>query len=84
MVGATAGTIPNRMKWPREAGPFLAAVKLEGRLLVVLIKPPRVLSNEPVAKLFGTPLIAPLKSRQCIYNPSDGFQGDIIKYSALL
>jgi hypothetical protein len=44
MAGATAGTIPNRMKWPREAGPFLA-VKLEGRLLVVLIKPPRVLSN---------------------------------------
>ena len=25
-----------RLKWPREAGPFLAAVKLEGRLLVVL------------------------------------------------
>jgi hypothetical protein len=25
-----------RVKWPRAAGPFLAAVKLEGRLLVVL------------------------------------------------
>jgi hypothetical protein len=24
------------VKWPRAAGPFLAAVKLEGRLLVVL------------------------------------------------
>ena len=24
------------LKWPRAAGPFLAAVKLEGRLLVVL------------------------------------------------
>ena len=24
------------LKWPRVAGPFLAAVKLEGRLLVVL------------------------------------------------
>jgi len=24
------------LKWPREAGPFLAAVKLEHRLLVVL------------------------------------------------
>jgi hypothetical protein len=25
-----------KLKWPRAAGPFLAAVKLEGRLLVVL------------------------------------------------
>ena len=26
----------SRVKWPRAAGPFLAAVRLEGRLLVVL------------------------------------------------
>jgi hypothetical protein len=26
----------NKLKWPRAAGPFLSAVKLEGRLLVVL------------------------------------------------
>ena len=30
------------------------------------------------------PLMTPLKSRQCIYNPSDGFQGDILKNSTLL
>ena len=30
------------------------------------------------------PLMTPLKSRQCIYNPSDGFQGDILKDSTLL
>jgi hippurate hydrolase len=29
------------LKWPRAAGPFLAAVKLEGRLLVVLYQAAR-------------------------------------------
>ncbi len=43
------------------------------------------LKLEPVAKSFGTPLITPLKSRHCIWqNLSDGFQGNILKYSALL